>query len=49
MVKEWGMSEKVGLRTHNEGSKSFITVNEVSPNSQELIDSEVKRLMQVRE
>ncbi|XP_012251729.2 ATP-dependent zinc metalloprotease YME1L isoform X2 [Athalia rosae] len=46
MVKEWGMSEKVGLRTHNEGSKSFITVNEVSPNSQELIDSEVKRLMQ---
>lgn len=46
MVKEWGMSEKVGLRTHNEASKSFITVNEISPNSQELIDSEVKRLMQ---
>lgn len=44
MVKDWGMSEKVGLRTTNSDSSKF---NEtiLSPNATELIDSEIKRIL----
>ncbi|XP_049853116.1 ATP-dependent zinc metalloprotease YME1L-like [Schistocerca gregaria] len=45
MVKEWGMSEKVGLRTYDNSNKSLVVVNELSPGTAELIDSEIKRLM----
>ncbi|KAL1140406.1 hypothetical protein AAG570_000338 [Ranatra chinensis] len=46
MVKEWGMSEQVGLRTHDVNSKSLVTVNELSPATTEQIDSEIRRLLQ---
>lgn len=47
MVKEWGMSEKAGLRTvDNEGS-ALVTVNDLSPQTVELLDSEIKTILQV--
>lgn len=46
MVKEWGMSENVGLRTYEVNSKSLIQVNEPSPHTNEQIDAEIKRLLQ---
>ena len=47
MVKEWGMSEKAGLRTvENEGS-ALVTVNDLSPQTVELLDSEIKSILQV--
>ncbi|CAG2059033.1 unnamed protein product [Timema podura] len=45
MVKDWGMSEKAGLRTYDGNNGSFVTVNEVSPNTNDLIDTEIKRIM----
>ncbi|XP_065296505.1 ATP-dependent zinc metalloprotease YME1L isoform X3 [Dermacentor albipictus] len=45
MVKEWGMSEKVGVRTFDEDHSSLIVVNELAPNTAEVIDSEIKRLL----
>lgn len=51
MVKRFGMSDKVGVRVFAEeevdSGMSFLKVNELSPNTQELIDSEIKRLLQV--
>ena len=47
MVKEWGMSEKVGFRTIETNSSSLVVVNDLSPETSELIDSEIKRLLQV--
>jgi len=46
MVKEWGMSEKVGFRTIETNSSSLVVVNDLSPETSELIDSEIKRLLQ---
>ncbi|XP_047109416.1 ATP-dependent zinc metalloprotease YME1L-like [Schistocerca piceifrons] len=43
MVKEWGMSTTVGLRTYDNHDKSW--VNELSPGTAELVDSEIKRLL----
>lgn len=45
MVKEWGMSEKVGVRTFDEDRSSLIVVNELAPNTAEVIDTEIKRLL----
>ncbi|KAH8023070.1 hypothetical protein HPB51_010854 [Rhipicephalus microplus] len=45
MVKEWGMSEKVGVRTFDEDHSSLIVVNELAPNTSEVIDAEIKRLL----
>lgn len=47
MVKEWGMSEKVGFRTIEQSSGSLVVVNDLSPQTSELIDSEIKRILQV--
>lgn len=47
MVKEWGMSDKAGLRTHEVGNKSLVVVNDLSPTTVDQIDSEIRRLMQV--
>lgn len=47
MVKELGMSEKVGLRTHEPQSNELMSFNEFSPSTIELIDSEIKKIMQV--
>jgi len=45
MVKEWGMSEKVGLRTIEDQSKSLVAVNDLGPQTNELIDAEINRLL----
>lgn len=45
MVKEWGMSEKVGVRTFEEDHNSLVVVNELAPSTSESIDSEIKRLL----
>ena len=47
MVKEWGMSEKVGFRTIENSNNSLVVVNDLSPETSELIDSEIKRLLEV--
>lgn len=44
MVKDWGMSEKVGLRTIAENSKSLMGES-LGPSTTEAIDSEIKRIM----
>lgn len=45
------MSEKVGTRSFHEDEQDagmgFVRVNDVSPSMQEMIDLEIKRLMQV--
>lgn len=46
MVKTCGMSEKVGFRTMAE-NKLFSNDNTYAPSTNEVIDSEVKRLLQV--
>lgn len=46
MVKQWGMSEKAGLRTIEDNSKSFVAVNDLSASTSELFDAEIKRILQ---
>jgi len=48
MVKELGMSEKVGLRTHESQTNEIMSFNDLSPATNELIDNEIKRIMQVK-
>ena len=47
MVKDWGMSEKVGLRTHDRNNSGLVVVNDLSPSTSDLIDAEVKRILTV--
>lgn len=47
MVKELGMSDKVGLRTHDSHSNELMSRNDISPSTNELIDQEIKKIMQV--
>jgi len=47
MVKIYGMSEKVGFRSIMENKKLFGSGNTYAPSTNELIDNEVKRLLQV--
>ncbi|XP_019868563.1 ATP-dependent zinc metalloprotease YME1L [Aethina tumida] len=44
MVKDWGMSEKVGLRTMSENTKAF-QGESLGPSTNEQVDSEIKRLL----
>jgi ATP-dependent metalloprotease len=50
MVKQFGMSEKVGTRSFREEEQDagigFVRVNDISPTMQEMIDLEIKRIMQ---
>uniref|UniRef100_A0A1B6HZT6 AAA+ ATPase domain-containing protein n=1 Tax=Homalodisca liturata TaxID=320908 RepID=A0A1B6HZT6_9HEMI len=46
MVKDWGMSEKAGLRTHDTEKQGLITLNEVSPQTTAVLDSEIQRILQ---
>jgi len=47
MVKQAGMSEKVGLRTFDTRKNDYqIIVNELSPSTNENIDNEIKRILQ---
>ncbi|KAI6233753.1 ATP-dependent zinc metalloprotease YME1-like protein [Aphelenchoides fujianensis] len=47
MVKHFGMSDKLGLRDFSatDESNSLITVNDLSPQTNELIDQEIARLL----
>ncbi|EFA06331.1 ATP-dependent zinc metalloprotease YME1L [Tribolium castaneum] len=44
MVKDWGMSEKIGLRTMTESSKPF-QGDSLGPSTNELVDSEIRRIL----
>lgn len=44
MVKDWGMSEKVGLRTI-ESPQGLITNESLGPNTVETVDAEIKRIL----
>ncbi|XP_029663081.1 ATP-dependent zinc metalloprotease YME1 homolog isoform X3 [Formica exsecta] len=46
MVKNYGMSEKVGFRSIIENKKLFGNNNTYAPSTNELIDNEVKRILQ---
>ncbi|XP_050426443.1 ATP-dependent zinc metalloprotease YME1L [Adelges cooleyi] len=46
MVKELGMSDKVGLRAHENRSNELMSFNDLSPSTNELIDNEIKRILQ---
>ncbi|CAG0881664.1 unnamed protein product [Darwinula stevensoni] len=46
MVKELGMSEKAGLRTYDEPKNAIIVTSEMSSSSAEVVDSEIKRILQ---
>lgn len=45
MVKEWGMSERVGVRTFDDDKNSIIVVSELSSSTTEAIDAEIKRIL----
>lgn len=45
MVKSYGMSDKVGFRTYSDSNDNY-TNSEYAPSTKELIDNEVKRLLQ---
>ncbi|CAG9760272.1 unnamed protein product [Ceutorhynchus assimilis] len=44
MVKDWGMSEKLGLRTISENSKSFHP-EQLGPSTTETVDNEIRRIL----
>lgn len=45
MVKELGMSDKVGLRTLDKKEGAFISVNDLSPSTNEMVDQEIKKML----
>lgn len=48
MVKEWGMSDKAGLRTFDTGeSQQTVVIQELSHQTIDHIDTEIQRLLQV--
>ncbi|XP_014100906.2 ATP-dependent zinc metalloprotease YME1L isoform X1 [Bactrocera oleae] len=44
MVKDWGMSEKVGLRTFD-NAKGLVAAESLGPNTVEIVDAEIKRIL----
>ncbi|XP_054280074.1 ATP-dependent zinc metalloprotease YME1L-like isoform X2 [Macrosteles quadrilineatus] len=46
MVKDWGMSEKAGLRTHDTDKQGLIQINELSPSTSAVLDNEIQRILQ---
>lgn len=47
MVLKWGMSEKIGLRTHKKKYLGALNVNEWGHSVGNEIDEEIKRIVQV--
>lgn len=45
MVKDWGMSEKVGLRTIESPKGAFGHVESLGPNTVEAVDAEIKKIL----
>ncbi|CAG0887487.1 unnamed protein product [Cyprideis torosa] len=46
MVKEWGMSDKVGLRYIEDESGALVRVNPLGSSTTEAVDSEITRILQ---
>ncbi|KAK2718572.1 hypothetical protein QYM36_005789, partial [Artemia franciscana] len=46
MVKDLGMSEKVGLRTFDDNGNNIVAVSDLSPQTSEMIDSEIHKILQ---
>ncbi|KAF7491547.1 ATP-dependent zinc metalloprotease YME1 -like protein [Sarcoptes scabiei] len=46
MVKDWGMSEKIGVRTFDDEHNSLVVMNELANSTTETIDNEIKRILQ---
>ncbi|XP_015792579.1 ATP-dependent zinc metalloprotease YME1 homolog [Tetranychus urticae] len=46
MVKHFGMSEKVGVRFFENSRDGLVVMNDISNSTSELIDSEIKRILQ---
>ncbi|RWS27526.1 ATP-dependent zinc metalloprotease YME1-like protein [Leptotrombidium deliense] len=46
MVKDFGMSDKVGFRTFEEDKNNIFGKNELSDNTADVIDTEIKRILQ---
>ncbi|KAF7270297.1 hypothetical protein GWI33_016760 [Rhynchophorus ferrugineus] len=44
MVREWGMSEKVGVRTIPDNGKGYQS-EQLGPSTSEVVDSEIKRIL----
>nr|XP_023024162.1 ATP-dependent zinc metalloprotease YME1 homolog isoform X2 [Leptinotarsa decemlineata] len=44
MVKDWGMSEKLGLRTLTDSSKSLVP-EALGPSTSEIVDGEIRRIL----
>ncbi|XP_067629709.1 ATP-dependent zinc metalloprotease YME1L isoform X3 [Eurosta solidaginis] len=44
MVKDWGMSERVGLRTFD-STKGLVAAESLGPNTVEIVDAEIKRIL----
>lgn len=47
MVKNYGMSEKVGFRSITGSKKPFTSSPTYAPSTSEIIDNEIKRILQV--
>lgn len=45
MVKQWGMSDRVGVRTFDDDKNSLIIVSDLSSSTTEAIDTEIKRIL----
>lgn len=45
MVKEWGMSDRAGVRTFDEERNTLVVVSELSSTTTDIIDSEIKRIL----
>ncbi|CAB3223074.1 unnamed protein product [Arctia plantaginis] len=45
MVREWGMSEKVGLRTMEAPRTSVASAEQLGPYTNELVDGEIKKIL----
>ncbi|XP_077292563.1 ATP-dependent zinc metalloprotease YME1L [Arctopsyche grandis] len=45
MVRDWGMSEKVGLRTLESSRGAFTSGETLGPNTNEAVDVEIKRIL----
>ncbi|CAG2166289.1 unnamed protein product, partial [Oppiella nova] len=46
MVKDFGMSDKIGVRTFEDDHNSLVVVNDLAVSTTENIDSEIKKLLQ---
>ncbi|KAJ2938415.1 hypothetical protein O0L34_g13332 [Tuta absoluta] len=45
MVREWGMSEKVGLRSMEAPRAAHAPGDQLSPTTNELVDGEIKKIL----